>query len=63
MQFHRGRLIDHVQLVVKDLAAARRFYDAAFGALDPDGNNIEAVFQGLANCSAPSMVIVPQPRA
>jgi lactoylglutathione lyase len=32
-QLHRGRLIDHIQLVVKDLAASRRFYDAAFGAL------------------------------
>lgn len=143
MQFHRGRLIDHVQLVVKDLAASRRFYDAAFAALglkvetegpgffgcdelyvstaeshedfhptgrahiafqaldqamvqrfhqavlaaggrdngapgmrekyhpgyyaafalDPDGNNIEAVFHGLANRSAPSVVIVPHPRA
>ena len=33
-ELHRGRLIDHLQLVVKDLAASRRFYDAAFGALD-----------------------------
>ena len=33
MELQRGRLIDHVQLVVKDLAASRRFYDAAFGAL------------------------------
>ena len=32
-QLHRGRLIDHLQLVVKDLAASRRFYLAAFGAL------------------------------
>lgn len=30
---HRGRLIDHLQLVVKDLAASRRFYDAVLGAL------------------------------
>lgn len=143
MQFYRGRLIDHVQLVVRDLAASRRFYDAAFGALglkvetegpgffgcdelyistadahadfaptgrvhlafqaadqamvqrfhqavlavgardhgppgfrdkyhpgyyaafalDPDGNNIEAVFHGLATRSAPSVVLVPHPRA
>ena len=33
MELHRGRLIDHVQLVVKDLAASKRFYTAAFGAL------------------------------
>ncbi|HWA38567.1 MAG TPA: VOC family protein [Burkholderiales bacterium] len=32
-ELHRGRLIDHLQLVVKDLAASRRFYAAAFGAL------------------------------
>ena len=32
-QLHRGRLIDHIQLVVKDLAASRRFYMAAFGVL------------------------------
>ena len=33
MELHRGRLIDHVQLVVKDLAASRRFYDAVFEAI------------------------------
>ena len=33
MEIHRGRLIDHVQLVVRDLAASRRFYDAVLGAL------------------------------
>lgn len=140
MQFHRGRLIDHVQLVVRDLAASRRFYDAAMQALgleivgegpgffftdelyvsttdahddfhltgrvhlafqavdqaavqrfhaavlaaggrdngapgfrekyhpgyyaafalDPDGNNIEAVFHGPGTRSASSVVIVPQ---
>ncbi len=32
-ELHRGRLIDHLQLVVKDLAAAKRFYGAVFGAL------------------------------
>ena len=30
---HRGRLIDHLQLVVKDLAASRRFYEAALDAV------------------------------
>ncbi|WP_201404376.1 VOC family protein [Kaistia sp. 32K] len=33
MQFHRGRLIDHVQLVVSDFEANRRFYDAVLGVL------------------------------
>lgn len=32
-QLHRGRLIDHLQLVVRDLAASKRFYSAALGAL------------------------------
>jgi len=32
-ELHRGRLIDHVQLVVKDIAASRRFYEAVFKAV------------------------------
>jgi catechol 2,3-dioxygenase-like lactoylglutathione lyase family enzyme len=32
-ELHRGRLIDHLQLVVKDVAASRRFYDAAMKVL------------------------------
>lgn len=30
---YRGRLIDHIQLVVADLPASRRFYQAIFDAL------------------------------
>ena len=33
-ELHRGRLIDHIQLVVADLGASRRFYDAIFGVLE-----------------------------
>lgn len=33
-ELHRGRLIDHIQLVVRDLSASRRFYDAVFQALE-----------------------------
>ena len=33
MTFHRGRLIDHVQLVVRDLEASKRFYSAVFDVL------------------------------
>lgn len=33
-ELHRGRLIDHVQLVVKDLPASRRFYEAVFKVLE-----------------------------
>ena len=37
-QLHRGRLIDHVHLIARDLAATKRFYIAALGAL---GRKIE----------------------
>ena len=134
MQFHVGRLIDHVHLRVSDLDASKRFYRAVFVALgksdvlaeaeshfsadelwvdradghvsrvhlafqapdrktvdafhraavaaggrdngapgergyhpgyygafvlDPDGNNIEAVFHGPSTRSAPSVVVTP----
>ena len=32
-EIHRGRLIDHIQLVVRDLEASRRFYEAIFEVL------------------------------
>lgn len=34
MELHRGRLIDHIQLVVRDLAASRAFYEAVFRVLN-----------------------------
>lgn len=34
MTFHRGRLIDHVHLRAKDLAASKRFYQGALAVLD-----------------------------
>ncbi len=33
-QLHRGRLIDHLQLVVRDLKASQDFYTAVLGVLD-----------------------------
>jgi catechol 2,3-dioxygenase-like lactoylglutathione lyase family enzyme len=33
-ELHRGRLIDHIQLVVGDLEASRRFYQAVLEVLD-----------------------------
>ena len=132
MEFHQGRLLDHVHLRVRDLEASKRFYraamealglelsretdsaflvdelyvsddgeptrvhiafqaadrdavhrfyEAALGAggrdngrpgerayhpgyyaayvLDPDGNNIEAVFHGPASRTAESVVVPP----
>lgn len=32
-ELHRGRLIDHIQLVVADIDASRRFYSAVFKVL------------------------------
>jgi catechol 2,3-dioxygenase-like lactoylglutathione lyase family enzyme len=32
-ELHRGRLVDHIQLVVKDIAASKRFYKAVFEVL------------------------------
>ena len=44
-QLHRGRLIDHLQLVVRDLEASRRFYEAVFAVLDvPIGGSAESYF-------------------
>ncbi|MGQ3353247.1 MAG: VOC family protein [Phreatobacter sp.] len=44
-ELHRGRLIDHVQLVVADLAASRRFYGAVFEVLEiPIGGEEESYF-------------------
>lgn len=42
LELHRGRLIDHIQLVVKDFAAAKRFYTAVFEVLEiPLGGEAE----------------------
>ena len=45
MELHRGRLVDHIQLVVADLAASRRFYDAVFAVLEiPLGGGTDQQF-------------------
>ena len=45
MELHRGRLVDHIQLVVADLAASRRFYDAVMAVLGiPLGGSAESHF-------------------
>ena len=44
-ELHRGRLIDHLQLVVRDLAASRRFYEAILAVLEiPLGGAAEDYF-------------------
>ena len=45
MELYRGRLIDHIQLVVRDLKASRRFYGAVFEVLGiPVGGEAEDYF-------------------
>jgi catechol 2,3-dioxygenase-like lactoylglutathione lyase family enzyme len=44
MEFHRGRLIDHIQLRCVDLAASRRFYGAVLREL---GREIVEIAPGL----------------
>lgn len=44
-ELHRGRLIDHIQLVVADLRASRAFYGAVFDVLGvPIGGEEEDYF-------------------
>ena len=44
-ELHRGRLIDHVQLVVRDVAASQKFYEAVFAVLDvPMGGTGDGYF-------------------
>lgn len=44
-RLHRGRLIDHLHMVVKDLAASRRFYAAVLEALEvPFGGEGDTYF-------------------
>ena len=45
MELHRGRLVDHIQLVVADLDASRRFYEAVFEVLGiPLGGSADSHF-------------------
>ena len=58
-ELHRGRLIDHIQLVVRDLAASRAFYGALFevlgipiGGEGPDYFWIDELFISTADSEA-----------
>ena len=45
MELQRGRLVDHIQLVVADVAASRRFYDAVMEVLEiPLGGELGSSF-------------------
>ena len=52
---HRGRLIDHLQLVVKDLAASQRFYTAILATLNiPMGGRARVTSGQTSSLSPPS---------
>lgn len=58
-ELHRGRLIDHLQLVAKDLPASRAFYAAVFevleipmGGTDPDHFWADELFVSTADSRA-----------
>jgi catechol 2,3-dioxygenase-like lactoylglutathione lyase family enzyme len=60
MTFHRGRLIDHVHLRAKDLAASKRFYEGALAVLDLEiqaSNNeffyLDELFVSTADADTP----------
>lgn len=52
MTLYRGRLIDHVQLVVRDLEASRRFYEAVLNVL-----GIRVDFEGPGMFGADELAI------
>lgn len=63
-ELHRGRLIDHIQLVVGDIGAAKTFYSAVFASLDiPIGGTgddyfwADELFVSTANSAAAQGVL------
>lgn len=66
-ELHRGRLIDHIQLVVRDLEASRRFYSAVFEVLQvPMGGSGEGFFWAdefvVSSTDSPAALGVPTGR-
>lgn len=60
-ELHRGRLIDHLQWVVRDLAASQTFYEAVFKALQiPMGAALARATSGLTSCSFPRPTARPR---
>jgi catechol 2,3-dioxygenase-like lactoylglutathione lyase family enzyme len=58
-ELHRGRLIDHIQLIVVDIEASKRFYKALFKVLDlpiggeaPDHIWVDELFISTAESEA-----------
>lgn len=67
-EIYRGRLIDHVQLVVADLAASKKFYRAVFETIGiPIGGEADDYFWAdelfISSVDSPSAAGVPTGRA
>ncbi len=60
-ELHRGRLIDHIQLVVSDLPASRRFYEAVFDTLKIPIGGTGRTTSGSMSCSFRVWIARPPP--
>lgn len=49
-ELHRGRLIDHIQLVVRDLARSKAFYAAILEVLNVPMGGAGDGFSGQTSC-------------
>lgn len=60
-EIHRGRLIDHVQLIVHDIDRSKRFYRAVLGALgrEINGEGEDYFFADELFVSLPSPGVEP----
>lgn len=63
MPLHRGRLIDHIHLVVRDPAASKRFYRAMLGALKLPLGGEATTTSGPTNSSSSLAPRANRPRA
>lgn len=54
MEFHRGRLIDHIQLQVKDLESSKHFYSAVLCSFGRDLIEMPGFFFADELCLTPS---------
>ena len=51
-RLHRGRLIDHLHLVVADLDASQHFYEAVLGSLGvPIGGELDYLDDGTISAT------------
>jgi catechol-2,3-dioxygenase len=59
-ELHRGRLIDHIELVVQDLPASRAFYSAIFEVLQVPRAAAATIISGTTSCSFPAPTARPR---